>query len=62
MAKNPLATMMAQAVNPNVPLKAPGGKKVIAKISPGAPPPMPGVAPPAAPKPSAKKIAPFRKK
>ncbi len=48
MAKNPIATMMAQAVTPGT-VAAPGGKKVpppkgVQKTAPGGP--LPGKAPP----------------
>lgn len=66
MAKNPLAAMLSQAVAPPASVPAPGGKKVGSKIpraaAASASPMLPGKAPPAAPKPSAKKAFPFGKK
>ena len=57
MAKNPLSTMMAQAVTPGA-VPAPGGKKVPPKgIPKGAPPMPPAKGPPAAPKPAGQKLA-----
>jgi hypothetical protein len=75
MAKSPLANMMAQAVAPGAPLKAPGGKTVAARLtSPVVPKPpkaarpvLPGIGapkPPAAPgKPfGGKQAPPFKPK